>query len=278
MSESGQGALAPDALVPDTKAPGARTPIIEVRRLVKSFGKREVLKGVDLTVVRGEVAVLFGPSGSGKTTLLRCLNFLERADGGTLRIEDETADLRHASGAQILSMRRKTAMVFQHYDLFQNLSALENVTCALITARKVPRAEAMERAAEALRQVGMADRLDARPWQLSGGQQQRVGIARALAVNPSVIFFDEPTSALDPEKVGEILSLMRSVAKTGVTMIVVSHEMEFAYDVANQAIFMEDGEIIEQGSPKSVFGRPREERTRRFLARFTGARKPEYFI
>jgi L-cystine transport system ATP-binding protein len=253
-------------------------PIIEVRGVTKSFGRREVLRGIGLAVNQGEVAVLFGPSGSGKTTFLRCINFLERADSGTLRIGDESADLRHASKAQILSLRRKTAMVFQHYDLFLNLSALENVTEGLVTARKVPREEARERAVEALRQVGMEDRLDARPWQLSGGQQQRVGIARALAVNPDVILFDEPTSALDPEKVGEILSLMRAVAKTGVTMIVVTHEMEFAYDVANQAVFIDGGEIIEQGDPRQIFGHPREERTRQFLSRFTSARRPEYFF
>ncbi|MDR1788452.1 MAG: amino acid ABC transporter ATP-binding protein [Treponema sp.] len=259
-------------------ADAAGAPLVEARGVRKAFGKREVLRGVGLSVARGETAVLFGPSGSGKTTFLRCLNVLERADAGTLRIGDETVDLRHASKAQVLSLRRKTAMVFQHYNLFLNLTALENVTEGLITARSVPRAEAVERAVEALRQVGMADRLEARPWQLSGGQQQRVGIARALAVNPELILFDEPTSALDPEKVGEILSLMRSVAKSGVTMIVVTHEMEFAYDAATRAVFIEGGEIVEQGEPRQVFGSPREERTRRFLSRFTSARRPEYFI
>jgi L-cystine transport system ATP-binding protein len=252
--------------------------IIEVRGLKKSYGKHEVLRGIDLTVNQGEVVTLLGPSGSGKTTLLRCLNFLEKANGGTLRIEDQTVDLRRVSAKQILALRRKTAMVFQNYDLFLNKTALENVTEGLITARKVPRAEALERAEAVLQKVGLGHKFDSRPYQLSGGEQQRVGIARALAVNPAVILFDEPTSALDPEKVAEILDLIKSVAETGVTMIVVTHEMEFAYDIADKAVFMEFGEIVEQGDPKQVFGRPREERTKQFLSRFTTTKRPEYFI
>ena len=219
-----------------------------------------------------------GPSGSGKTTLLRCLNFLEKADGGTLRIGNEAADLRNISRRQILSMRRKTAMVFQNYDLFLNKTVLENVTEGLVTARGVPKGEALARAARVLEQVGLSDKLDARPYQLSGGQQQRAGIARALAVNPEVILFDEPTSALDPEKVKEILDLIRAVAKSGVTMIIVTHEMEFAWEVSGKIIFMDNGEIVEEGDPKQVFGSPRYERTKAFLSRFTGTKPPEYFI
>jgi L-cystine transport system ATP-binding protein len=252
--------------------------LIEVRGLRKSFGKNEVLKGIDLAVNQGEVVTLLGPSGSGKTTLLRCLNFLEKPNSGILRIECDTVDLRKVSSKQMLSMRRKTAMVFQNYDLFLNKTVLENVTEGLVTARKVPRTEAVERAKNVLKKVGLGDRLGSRPYELSGGEQQRVGIARALAVNPSVILFDEPTSALDPEKVDGILDLIRSVAETGVTMIIVTHEMEFAYDIADTVIFMDFGEIVEQGEPKQVFGNPRQERTRQFLSRFTATKRPEYFI
>ncbi|MDR3283876.1 MAG: amino acid ABC transporter ATP-binding protein [Treponema sp.] len=252
--------------------------VIEVRGLKKSYGKLEVLKGIDLTVNQGEVVALLGPSGSGKTTLLRCLNFLEKANTGILRIEDETVDLRKVSTKQMLILRRKTAMVFQNYDLFLNKTALENVTEGLIVARKVPRAEAIARAEAVLNKVGLSAKLNSRPHELSGGEQQRVGIARALAVNPAVLLFDEPTSALDPEKVNEILDIIRSVAETGVTMIVVTHEMEFAYDVAGTVVFMEAGEIVEQGNPKQVFGSPRQERTKQFLSRFTTTKRPEYFI
>jgi L-cystine transport system ATP-binding protein len=252
--------------------------LIEVKNLRKSFGKQEALKGVDLTVNKGEVVTLLGPSGSGKTTLLRCINFLEKPNAGTLRIEKDEVDLRKVPAKQMLAMRRKTAMVFQSYDLFLNKTALGNVTEGLITARKVPKPEAIERAAAALKKVGLGAKFDSRPYQLSGGEQQRVGIARALAVNPAVILFDEPTSALDPEKVNEILDLIRSVAETGVTMIVVTHEMEFAYDIADKVVFMDVGEIVEQGDPKQVFGNPRHERTRQFISRFTAAKRPEYFI
>jgi L-cystine transport system ATP-binding protein len=252
--------------------------LIEVRGLEKSFGPLRVLKGIDLAVKNGEVAALLGPSGSGKTTLLRCLNFLEKADAGTLRIGDEAVDMRNISRRQIFSMRRKTAMVFQNYDLFLNKTVLENVTEGLVTARGVPKGEALVRAVKVLEQVGLSDKLEARPYQLSGGQQQRAGIARALAVNPDVILFDEPTSALDPEKVMEILDLIRAVAKNGVTMLIVTHEMEFAWELAGKIIFMENGEIVEEGDPKQVFGNPRHERTKAFLSRFTSAKPPEYFI
>jgi L-cystine transport system ATP-binding protein len=252
--------------------------VIEVTGLRKSYGKMEVLKGVDLAVAQGEVVALLGPSGSGKTTLLRCLNFLARADAGVLRIGGQSVDLRRATGREMHALRLQTAMVFQNYDLLLNMTVLQNVTAGLTVARRVPKPEARETAVRILTQVGLGDRLDSRPYELSGGQQQRVGIARALALNPAVLLFDEPTSALDPEKVSEILELIREVATSGVTMIVVTHEMAFAYEVAHRIVFMEEGEIVEQGDPKQVFGAPREERTRQFLSRFTFSRSPEYFI
>lgn len=252
--------------------------LLEVRGLEKSFGPQKVLKGINLTVNNGEVAALLGPSGSGKTTLLRCLNFLERADAGTLRIGGLSVSLKNASRKHILAIRRKTAMVFQHYDLFLNKTVLENVTEGLITARKTPKEEAVERAKKVLDQVGLGAKLDARPYQLSGGQQQRAGIARALAVNPRLILFDEPTSALDPEMVKEILDLVRSVAESGVTMIIVTHEMEFAWEAAGKVVFIDNGEIVEEGSPRQVFGSPAHERTKAFLSRFVSAKTPEYFI
>jgi L-cystine transport system ATP-binding protein len=253
--------------------------MISVRGVKKAFGKNKVLHGVDLDVKEGEVVVLLGPSGSGKTTLLRCINFLEKADSGSIVIDDQRIDDMHrATAEQIINLRRKTAMVFQNYDLFLNKNVLENVTEGLIVARKIPRAEAVKSATEVLEKVGLGDRLGSKPFQLSGGQQQRVGIARALAINPKVILFDEPTSALDPEKVDEILDLIRSVADAGVTMIIVTHEMEFAYDIADKAVFMEAGEIVEQGDPKQVFANPQQERTRQFLSRFNGFKRPEYFI
>jgi L-cystine transport system ATP-binding protein len=252
--------------------------VVEVKGIHKSFGKLEVLKGVDLTVNESEAVVIMGPSGSGKTTLLRCINFLEKADSGLLRIRSQEADLANVSKKQIIEMRRMTAMVFQNYDLFLNRTVLENVTEGLVTARKVPRAEADEIAVGFLKKVGMEGRLGSRPYQLSGGQQQRVGIARALALNPEVILFDEPTSALDPERVEEILALIKEVAKSGVTMIIVTHEMEFAYDAADKVVFIDGGEVLEQGPPRSLFKDPKHERTKQFISRFQAGKRPEYFI
>jgi L-cystine transport system ATP-binding protein len=252
--------------------------VIEVKGLRKSFGKLEVLRGVDLSVSQGEVVALLGPSGSGKTTLLRCLNFLAKADAGTLRIGGSSVDLRRATRREIHDMRLQTAMVFQNYDLLLNMTVLQNVTAGLTIARRIPKSEAKATAIRILTQVGLGDRLDSRPFEMSGGQQQRVGIARALALNPMVLLFDEPTSALDPEKVSEILELLREVAQSGVTMIVVTHEMQFAYEVAHRVVFMEGGEIVEQGDPKQVFRSPKEERTRQFLSRFTFSQSPEYFL
>lgn len=250
--------------------------MIDVKNVKKSFGSNHVLKGVDIHVEQGDVVAILGPSGSGKTTFLRCLNFLERADEGTLEIGDIKVNLHSASSKEILAVRRRTAFVFQNYNLFANMTALKNVMEPLVTAHKVPKEEARQRALEALAGVGLADRADYYPAQLSGGQQQRVSIARAMAVKPDVILFDEPTSALDPELIGDVLKVMKDLAKAGVTMIVVTHEMSFARDVANHVIFMDDGVIVEQGTPKDVFYNTKEERTRQFLARIN--REVEYNI
>lgn len=249
--------------------------MIEIKDAVKAFGKTEVLKGVSLRVDEGDVVVILGPSGSGKTTLLRCLNFLERADSGSLTIGEEKADLHKASKKQILAIRRKTAFVFQNYGLFNNKTALQNITEGLIVARKVPKAEAIKKAEEVLDWVGLKDKRDYYPSQLSGGQQQRIGIARAVALDPEVILFDEPTSALDPELVGEILEVIKNIARKGITMIVVTHEMSFAKEVASRVVFMDGGVVVEEGTPDEIFLAPKEERTRQFLGRIL---PPEYVI
>lgn len=241
--------------------------MIEVKGIRKSFGKNAVLKGVDLKVKKGEVVVILGPSGSGKTTLLRCMNFLERADDGELVIGDTRVHVKKATKKEILNIRRQTAMVFQNYNLFNNKTALENVMEGLVTARKIPVAQAKEAARQVLDKVGLEEKYDAYPAQLSGGQQQRVGIARAVVLNPEVILFDEPTSALDPELVGEVLAVMRNVAKEGITMVVVTHEMAFASEIADHVVFMDGGVIVEEGHPKEIFGNPKEERTKQFLER-----------
>ncbi len=245
--------------------------MIKVKGLHKSFGKQQVLKGIDLTVEKGEVVVLLGPSGSGKTTFLRCLNFLEHPDDGEITIGDTRVDCKHVSKKQILQIRRNTAMVFQLYNLFKNKTVLENVMEGLVVARKIPKVAAEEISRQILGKVGLMAKYDAYPSQLSGGQQQRVGIARALALNPEVILFDEPTSALDPELVGEVLGVMKKVAKEGLTMIVVTHEISFARDIANRVIFIDSGVIVEQGSPEEVLFRPKEERTKQFLKRILPA-------
>ncbi|MCM1176071.1 MAG: amino acid ABC transporter ATP-binding protein [Blautia sp.] len=242
--------------------------MIEIKHLKKSFGKQEVLNDVSLQIEEGKVVVILGPSGSGKTTLLRCISFLERANEGTLNIDGYSVDLKTAGKKQILETRRKEAFVFQNYNLFANKNAIENVMEGLVTARKLPKKEAERIAAEALDWVGLSDRYDYYPSRLSGGQQQRVGIARAIVLNPKVILFDEPTSALDPELVGEILDLIKKVAEKGITMIVVTHEMSFAQDVADKVVFMDKGLIVEEGKPEDIFIHPKEERTRQFLSRF----------
>ena len=242
--------------------------MLEIKHIRKSFGRNEVLKDVSLNVKKGEVVVILGPSGSGKTTLLRCLNFLEKADSGEITIGDKNVVIQNAGRKDVLDLRRKTGFVFQNYNLFANKTALENIMEGLVTARKVPKKDARNIAEETLKWVGLHDKADYYPSQLSGGQQQRVGIARAVALNPEVILFDEPTSALDPELVGEILELIKKVATKGITMIVVTHEMTFAQDVADKVIFMDGGVVVEEGAPKEIFYRPKEERTKQFLAKF----------
>lgn len=239
--------------------------MLEVRGVTKSFGTLEVLKGIDLCVRQGDVVAILGPSGSGKTTLLRCLNFLERADGGSLTFDGEDFDLAHMSKKDILRLRRKTAFVFQNYNLFLNKTALENVTEGLITARKMNKPDAVAKAERALERVGMLERKDHYPAQLSGGQQQRAAIARALATDPEIIYFDEPTSALDPELIGEVLAVMRKLAEDGQTQLVVTHEMNFARNVSSRVVFMEDGTVVETGASKEFFENPKEERVKAFL-------------
>ncbi|MHA7118712.1 amino acid ABC transporter ATP-binding protein [Aerococcus viridans] len=241
--------------------------MIQVENIHKKFDQNEILKGIDLTINQGEVVVIIGPSGSGKTTFLRCLNFLERADEGYLKIGDQQVDFEKVSKKEILDIRKKTAMVFQQYALFSNRTALENVIEGLVVARKVPKKEATEKGRDLLAKVGLEGKEDHYPHELSGGQQQRVGIARALALNPEVILFDEPTSALDPELVGETLEVIKDVAQSGSTLVIVTHEMQFAYEVADRVIFMENGVIVEQGTPDEVFDNTQEERTQNFLKR-----------
>ncbi|MEK5271296.1 amino acid ABC transporter ATP-binding protein [Aeribacillus sp. FSL K6-8394] len=241
--------------------------MLEIKNVHKSFGKNKVLNGVDLKIDKGDVVVILGPSGSGKTTLLRCINFLEKADQGQAIFGDIQVDLHKATRKQIHAIRQKTAFVFQNYNLFNNKTALENVTEGLIIGRKIPKEKANEIGKKALDKVGLSHKYNAYPSELSGGQQQRVGIARAIALNPDIILFDEPTSALDPELVGEVLTVMKQIAKEGTTMLVVTHEMSFAKDVANRVIFMDGGVIVEEGSPKEIFTNPKEERTKQFLKR-----------
>ena len=242
-------------------------PMLEVSDIHKSFGEREVLKGVSLSVDKGSVVAILGPSGSGKTTLLRCINFLEKADSGSLTFDGEPFDLARISRADAARLRRKTAFVFQSYNLFRNKTVLQNVTEGLVVARRMHKAQAEEIAVQMLQKVGMADRCSQYPHQLSGGQQQRVAIARALATSPEIIYFDEPTSALDPELTGEVLDVMRQLAAEGMTMLVVTHEMGFARDVSSHVIFMEDGRIVESAPSAQFFAAPRQERTRAFLSR-----------
>ena len=240
--------------------------ILECRNIKKSFSGQEILKGISLDVEKGEVVAILGPSGGGKTTLLRCLNFLEKADSGNIVFDGDEYDLEKITKHQILEIRKRTGFVFQSYNLFANRSALGNVTEGLIVARHIPRKEAEEVGRAALEKVGMLDRADYYPVQLSGGQQQRVAIARAMVSNPEVIYFDEPTSALDPELTGEVLAVMRTLAKEGHTMVVVTHEMNFAENVADKVIFMENGVIVEEGSPDQIFRHPEKERTEQFLS------------
>ncbi|WP_129728898.1 amino acid ABC transporter ATP-binding protein [Ectobacillus funiculus] len=243
--------------------------MIYLKGIKKSFNKQPVLKGINLKIEKGEVVTILGPSGSGKTTLLRCLNFLETPDTGIVQIGNVQVHSEKAKKKEILSLRRQSAMVFQHYNLFAHKTVLENVMEGLITAKKVKKKEARNHSEQVLEKVGLSDKLHHYPSQLSGGQQQRVGIARALALNPEVILFDEPTSALDPELVGDVLSVIKTIAQEGITMVVVTHEMSFAKEVSDRVLFMDGGVIIEEGTPLEIFHAPKEERTRRFLQRIS---------
>ncbi len=247
--------------------------MLEIRDVRKQFDGNMVLDGISLDVNKGDVTAILGPSGSGKTTFLRCLNFLERADGGTLVFDGEKFDLHAARKAEIARVRKKTAFVFQNYNLFLNKTALQNVTLGLTSGAGMRKDEAKERAVKALEKVGMADRLNHYPSQLSGGQQQRVAIARAMAMEPEIIYFDEPTSALDPELIGEVLSVMRRLAEEGMTMLVVTHEMDFARNVSNQILFMDGGKVIESGPSKEFFANPQQERSREFVRAIREARE-----
>ena len=241
--------------------------MLGVKNIHKSFGTNQVLKGIDFEVNEGEVIAVIGSSGSGKTTLLRCMAFLEQADDGIFTFDDLSKDIRKITKKEIKELRMKMGFVFQSFNLFRNMTALQNVMEGLTTARKIPAEEARETAMEMLQKVGMVDRADYYPDQLSGGQQQRVAIARALATKPEVILFDEPTSALDPELTGEVLEVMVKLAREGTTMVVVTHEMEFARNVADRVIFMEDGVVVEEGSAEEVLSNPKQDATKRFLRR-----------
>ena len=239
--------------------------MLEIRDVRKSFDGMKVLDGISLDVEKGDVVAILGPSGSGKTTFLRCLNFLETADSGTLVFDGETFDLHNADKRDIARLRRKTAFVFQNYNLFLNKTVLQNVTLGLTAGMGMEKKKAEQIALSALEKVGMADRLKHYPNQLSGGQQQRVAIARAIASDPEIIYFDEPTSALDPELIGEVLAVMRRLAEDGMTMLVVTHEMEFARNVSNKVMFMDGASVIETAPSKEFFEAPKEARAREFI-------------
>lgn len=239
--------------------------IFQARDVKKSFGANLVLNGIDLSVKRGDVIAIIGPSGGGKTTLLRCLNFLERADEGILNFDGMELKMNSVNKKSVRRFRQKTGFVFQNYNLFQNKNALENITLALIVARKMKKDAACEIGKKLLERVGLSEKIKNYPHELSGGQQQRLAIARALACNPEIIFFDEPTSALDPELTGEVLEVMRSLAEDGMTMIIVTHEMSFAKNISTQTIFMEEGRIVESGATKEFFSSPKKSRTKEFL-------------
>ena len=239
--------------------------ILQVKHLSKSFGKQEVLKDIDFTVNRGDVISIIGASGSGKSTLLRCINLLETPNSGEILFHGTNMA---GSGANAASYRAKVGMVFQSFNLFNNMTVLENCIVGQVKVLKRNRDDAQKRALEFLGKVGMAPYINAKPRQISGGQKQRVAIARALAMDPEVLLFDEPTSALDPEMVGEVLSVMRGIAADGMTMLVVTHEMAFARDVSDKVIFMDDGYVLEYGTPDEVFNHPKEDRTKQFLGRF----------
>lgn len=237
--------------------------MIEIKNLRKSFGSNEIIKGVDLNVEKSEVVVVIGPSGSGKSTLLRCVNYLEVPTGGSIAIDGEVID----RNSNINTIRAEVGMVFQHFNLFPHMTVGENITLAPINVRHKSKEDARKIALDLLAKVGLSEKVDAYPDELSGGQQQRVAIARALAMNPKIMLFDEPTSALDPEMVNEVLDVMKDLAESGMTMMVVTHEMGFARQVADRVLFVDQGIILEQGSPEEIFSNPKQKRTQEFLAK-----------
>ena len=250
--------------------------MIKVEKLSKSFGNNTVLKEIDLTVAEGEVIAIIGPSGSGKSTLLRCLNLLEKPNDGTITIADITLNAKRYNHKEEIALRHRSAMVFQSYNLFKNKTALENIILSPLVAQKINKKEAEELGMSLLKQVGLLPQAHQYPVTLSGGQQQRVAIARALAVKPKVLLFDEPTSALDPERVNEVLQVIQQLAKQKITMVIVTHEMEFAKNVADRVIFMANGGIVEQGAAKEVIENPQQELTKRFVRQF--ADPVEFYI
>lgn len=252
------------------------TTMISVEKLTKSFGENTVLDNIDLSIQEGEVVTIIGPSGSGKSTLLRCLNLLEKPDNGIIKIAETELDVKHHSKKEELALRNQSAMVFQSYNLFKNKTALENITLAPLVNQKLNKAESTELGLSLLKQVGLSEQANQYPVTLSGGQQQRIAIARALAVKPKVLLFDEPTSALDPERVNEVLQVIQQLAKQKITMVIVTHEMDFAKHVADRIIFMADGHIVEQGPAKQVIDFPQQEQTKRFVRQF--ADPGEFYI
>lgn len=242
--------------------------MIKIEKLSKSFKENKVLSNISMQMKEGSTIAIIGPSGSGKSTLLRCLNRLETPESGSLSIDGETFSLTTLDKTKIAEIRKKSAMVFQHYNLFANKSVLDNITLALKVVKKANKAEANQMALELLDKVGLSDKKDAYPATLSGGQQQRVAIARALALRPKLMLYDEPTSSLDPELVNEVLSLIKSIANEDITSIIVTHEIQFAKDVADYVIFIEDGEIVEEGTPNILFSQPKKDRTKQFLNKF----------
>ncbi|MDN3697397.1 amino acid ABC transporter ATP-binding protein [Vibrio cortegadensis] len=239
--------------------------MIKLTNIHKSFGDNEILKGIDLEIKQGEIIVVIGSSGTGKSTLLRCINFLEQANKGTISIDDIDVDTEKFTKAEILALRRKTGFVFQNYALFSHLTARQNIAEGLITVRNWKKDQAYAKGQQILDDIGLSDKGDSYPAALSGGQQQRVGIGRAMALQPELLLFDEPTSALDPELVGEVLALMKQLATQHQTMLVVTHEMQFAKEVADRVIFMAEGKIVEQGTPDQIFNDPQDPRLQKFL-------------